>query len=374
MAALNRADKIKKLVASLKKHYKPAPPAAEQPLFECLLLACLLEDSPREAAQKAFETLQTQYFDWNEVRVSTRRELAEAMKGLTDPDRAADRLRTTLQSVFETFYQFSLEPMKKQNLGVSIKQLEKLPGVTPFAVAYVVQNALGGHSIPVNRGLLLALRTIEVITDAEAAAGTVPGLERAVPKNKGVEVGSLLHQLGVEVGKNPYGPAARQRLLSLDPGCKDRLPKRPPKPKPEPEPKQKPPTAKAPPVKPAAAQAKPGAAQAKPAEGKAKPAPAPPPKTPAPAKPASGKAAAAKSKPAAKPVKKPAPAAKKPAPAKKAVKKKVLKKVAKKKAATKAPVKKKVVKKPATKKVAKKAAKKPAAAKKKTGAAKRKPR
>jgi hypothetical protein len=61
-------------------------------------------------------------------------------------------------------------------------------------------------------------------------------LERAVPKNKGAEVGSLLHQLGVEVGKNPYGPNAKKFMLEIDPNCKDRLPKKAvPKP-PEPEP------------------------------------------------------------------------------------------------------------------------------------------
>jgi hypothetical protein len=54
----------------------------------------------------------------------------------------------------------------------------------------------------------------------------VPGLERAVPKSKGAEIGSLLHQLGVEVGRNPYGQQARKLLLEIDPTCKDRLPKR----------------------------------------------------------------------------------------------------------------------------------------------------
>ena len=221
----------------------------KRPLLDHLLFACLLEDSPHEAAEQAYTALEERYFDKNEVRVSTRRELGEVLKGLNDPEKAADRFKTTLQSVFETFFSFDIEAMKKQNLGVSVKQLEKLPGTTSFTVAYVVQNALGGHSIPVNKGLLTALRTLDVITDSEAAAGNVPGLERAVPKNKGVEVGSVLHQLGVEVGKNPYGQGARKRLLAIDPGCKDRLPKRPAPPKPEkpaPEAKKPKPAAKKP--------------------------------------------------------------------------------------------------------------------------------
>jgi hypothetical protein len=122
-----------------------------------------------------------------------------------------------------------LETLKKQNIGQAVKQLHKYIGTTPFAVSYVTQMALGGHSIPVNNGLLTSLHVIGVITDGEAQKGVVPGLERAVPKRKGVEYGMLLHQLGVEVGRNPYGPAARKLLVEIAPNCKDRLPKRPSK-------------------------------------------------------------------------------------------------------------------------------------------------
>ena len=84
-----------------------------------------------------------------------------------------------------------------------------------------------GHALPLNRGALITLHTVGVISDDEFAKGVVPGLERAVPKSKGLEVGSLMHQLGVEVGRNPYGQAARKLMLEIDPKCKDRLPKRP---------------------------------------------------------------------------------------------------------------------------------------------------
>jgi hypothetical protein len=94
----------------------------------------------------------------------------------------------------------------------------------------VTQHALGGHAIPVNQGLLTALVAVGVVSGVEAARGVVPGLERAISKAKGFEAASMLHQLGVEVGKNPYGQVTRKILLEIDPNCKDRLPKRPAKP------------------------------------------------------------------------------------------------------------------------------------------------
>lgn len=300
MASKNRAALITKVLKVVKKHYKPVAPPKERSLLENLLFACCLENSLHEAAEKVFHILSTDYFDWNEVRVSTIRELSEILKPLNDPAESATRLKRVLQSVFETHYSFDLEPLKKQNIGVAVKTLEKYNGSTPFVVAYVTQQSLGGHSIPVNQGLLESMRIVGVVTDAEAAKGTVPGLERTVPKNKGVETGSLLHQLGVEMHRSPYGPTIRKLLLEIEPDCKESLPKRPKAEEPAP----------AEPTKPAAATA---SASAKSAEAAAKKPAAKKKEEPA------AKAAAAK-KPEKKPEKKVVPkkpAAKAAAPAKK---------------------------------------------------------
>jgi endonuclease III len=302
MATPNRASLINRLLKVVRKHYKPVPAAKDRTLFEHLAYACLVENSPHELAEQVFNTLKADYFDWNEVRVSTLRELTEVTKPLVDPPEAAARLKQTLHAVFEGVYQFDLETLKKQNIGQSAKQLQKLKGSSPFVVAYVTQAALGGHSIPVNKGLLITMHVVGVINDSELKSGTVPGLERVVPKTKGVEVGSLLHQLGVEIGRNPYGPNARKLLLEIDPKAKDRLPKRKP-----PEPPAPPPA----PPKPAAP-----AAKGKPAgkDDKKKPAAkavAPPPP------PVKKEVVSSKKKPTTKPTKHPTKPGSKPVAKKK---------------------------------------------------------
>ena len=229
MASKNRAALVNKVLKVVKKHFKPTPPLKERSLLEHLVFACCAENSPYDAADRVFQSLTSDYYDWNEVRVSTVRELAEACKPLNDPNDAATRIKRVLQSVFESHYSFDLEPLKKQNIGAAVKQIEKYNGSSPFVVAFVTQQALGGHSIPTNQGLLDSLRIVGVITDAEAGRGVVPGLERTVPKSKGGEVGSQLHQLGVEMHRSPYGPAIRKLLLEIEPQAKDRLPKRPSK-------------------------------------------------------------------------------------------------------------------------------------------------
>jgi endonuclease III len=332
MASKNRAALVNKALKVVKKHYKPAAPLKERSLLEHLVFACCAENSTFEAADKVFQSLVSDYYDWNEVRVSTVRELADVCKPLNDPSEAATRIKRVLQSVFETHYSFDLEPLKKQNIGVAVKTLEKYNGSSPFVVAWVTQQALGGHSIPTNQGLLESLRIVGVITDAEASKGVVPGLERTVPKSKGFETGSQLHQLGIEMHRSPFGPTIRKLLLEIEPDAKDRLPKRPTKADEE-----------------AAAKAAAAAAAAKAAAVK-----------PAVGKPATTKPTAAK------------PATTKPAPAPEAAKKPAAKKAAE--PAAKAKSEKKPVKKEPAKKAkpaATTVAKKPTAGKK---LAKKKPR
>jgi hypothetical protein len=195
-------------------------------VLEQLILACCLENAHHNAADEAFLGLVHNFFDWNEVRVSTVRELAEVMPRLPDPGAAAHRVKRVLQNIFESLYEFDLEELRKMNLGPATDRLRAIDGTTHFTVAYVVQGALGGHAIPVGEGTFRALRIVALATDQDESAGVVPGLERAIPKSKGAEFGSLLHQLGADFVANPYAPRLRDILLEISPDAADRLPKR----------------------------------------------------------------------------------------------------------------------------------------------------
>ncbi|GIW96522.1 MAG: hypothetical protein KatS3mg110_4563 [Pirellulaceae bacterium] len=206
--SINRTTFYNKLYKVLKKYYQPAV-VLERPVLEHLLYACCLENSSFDAADEAFALLQ-QYVDWNEVRVTTVSELAEVMACLTDPVEAGRRLKRCLQSIFEAKYSFDLEYLKKMPLSKAQAELRQFQGVTTFGVQYVSQQALGGHCIPVNAGVYAALKALGVVNDKDIAAERVPALERAIPKSKGVEFASLLHQFGVDFAK---GPSARLRQL-----------------------------------------------------------------------------------------------------------------------------------------------------------------
>ena len=226
MSTSNRAGLYKKTFRVLKKHYKPVIPVADRSLLEHLLYACCLENSQPEPADEAYAKLQESYYDWNEIRVTSVSELAETLSALTDPADASTRLKQVLQVVFETYYSFDLEHLKKQNLGKTVKELEKYQGTTGFSVDYITQNGLAGHSIATNRGTVKALVVLGIVSEAEAKKRRLPGMERAIAKPKGIEFSSLLHQLGTDFDMTPFSTRVRAILLEIAADAKSRFPKR----------------------------------------------------------------------------------------------------------------------------------------------------
>ena len=80
----------------------------------------------KKPPSRCFSALKHDYFGWNEVRVSTIRELTDALKPLVNPAESAARLKQTLHSVFESVYEFDIESLKKQNIGAGGKALAEI--------------------------------------------------------------------------------------------------------------------------------------------------------------------------------------------------------------------------------------------------------
>ena len=234
MSAKNRADLINKLHKVAKKEYEFIKPLSNRTVLEHMLYGCCLENSTFEAADEALAKLQENFCDWNEVRVTTPEELAESGKNLGNPTDGATSVKKTLHNVFEEYFTFDLDFLRKENLGKSVATFEKMKGVTPFVIAYVSQNGLGGHSIPIDRSTMSLFYVLGIVTEDEAQKGRVPGLERTIAKSKGVEFFVLVHQLAVEFASTPFSTKVREKLLQINPDAKERFPKRASKKKPEP--------------------------------------------------------------------------------------------------------------------------------------------
>src|SRR5262245_33338321 len=137
------------------------------PVLEQFIYGLCREGATREQAERAFRHLRERFFDWNEVRVSSQRELEEAFAGLPDADVRAQRLVSFLQEVFETTFSFDLEPLHKKGLKQAAKQLARYQAANDYVVSWVVQQSLGGHAIPLDPPTLRATRRLGLIDESQ---------------------------------------------------------------------------------------------------------------------------------------------------------------------------------------------------------------
>lgn len=196
---INKQRILTQFFTTLKKRYGPAEPEP-RPVMEQLMYAICRENTTREAADRAYQALQQRFFDWNEIRVSSSREIEEVIQDLPDAENRAVRLISLLQEVFETTFSFDLELLQKKGMKVAAKQLSRYQASNDYAIAWVVQQALGGHAIPLDGAGLRVLRRLGIIEpDEENLEALRASLEHLVPKAKGSQFIDLLSALADDV-------------------------------------------------------------------------------------------------------------------------------------------------------------------------------
>jgi endonuclease-3 len=163
MVAANRsksADKqevCRKVTSLLKKAYAATPQKKDLPVLETLLYAICLENSTPAQAGAVYAKLLNAFHDLNEVRVSSISELQPTFDDLSDPEWRAARVKGALQYVFETNYAFDFESLRRKTAELAVKQLLKIPSLSPFVRAYVLQHCLGSHVLPIDDRMHAAL-------------------------------------------------------------------------------------------------------------------------------------------------------------------------------------------------------------------------
>ncbi len=208
MATQSKAQFLTDVYTLLRRRYKPKgeQDSARLSVLKAVVYGICHEDTTRENANQALSRFKDGYFDWNEVRVSDIDEIRESLAGIPDPEERAKRIRKFLRQLFNRTYGFNLDALVKKPLKEALKVLQTYEAfASDYVTATVIQQALGGHAIPVDHETHRALERLG-ITEA-----TIPELravlERAVPKNRGAEFLDLIEDL------------ANDTCVAVDPDC-----------------------------------------------------------------------------------------------------------------------------------------------------------
>jgi endonuclease III len=156
------------------------------------------------------------------VRVSSTRELDEAFAGYPDPESRAQRLIDFLQEVFETTFSFDLDPLHKKGLKQAAKQLSRYQAANDYAVAWVVQQSLGGHAIPLDTPTIRVLRRLGLIeTDQGDPEALRASIEHLIPKIRGPLFSELVSALADEYCWTDKPNCSECPMATSCPSCQD---------------------------------------------------------------------------------------------------------------------------------------------------------
>jgi len=181
---INKPRLLKQLYATARK--ESASLAEGVPILDQFIYGLCREDASIEQANRAFRNLVERFFDWNEVRVSSTRELEEAFEDLSGAEGRAHRLILFLQEVFETHFSYDLQNLEKKGLKDAAKQLSRYQATNDYLIAWVTQRSLKGHAIPLDPPTLRCARRLGLLDDAHCDSETArTSLEHLVSKAQG---------------------------------------------------------------------------------------------------------------------------------------------------------------------------------------------
>jgi endonuclease-3 len=199
MATQSKAQFLNDVYTLLKRRYKPKADrnATRLSVLKAVVYGICHEDTSREQANQALSRFKDEFFDWNEVRVSGVEEIRESLAGIPEPEERARRIRRFLRQLFNRTYGFNLDALAKKPLKEALKVLQTYDAfASDYVTATVIQQALGGHAIPIDKQTHRALERLGITESTVADLRAV--LERAVPKNRGAEFLDLLEDLAYD--------------------------------------------------------------------------------------------------------------------------------------------------------------------------------
>jgi hypothetical protein len=135
------------------------------------------------------------FVDLNDMRVSRPEEMVEILGEDTHITRqTTNTLTSTLMAIFNEYHMVSLQALKKIGKRPAKKALEKLDGITRFAVDYCMLMALQGHAIPLTGRMIEYLKSHELV-DSEVDEQQIEGfLTRQISAKNGYEFYTFLRR------------------------------------------------------------------------------------------------------------------------------------------------------------------------------------
>ena len=189
------SKKVHELYRRLKAKYPKAKKIIYDEPADALVYAIIGENMSEPATESAIRKFGDYFIDLNDLRVSREEEIVEVLGKDTPVTKdIALTITMALRAVFEKYNSVSLEALKKIGKRPAKQVLEKMNGVSRFAVNYLLLTSLHGHAIPLTKRMIEYVRSNKLV-HADADEQQIEGfLAKQIPAESAYEFYALLRR------------------------------------------------------------------------------------------------------------------------------------------------------------------------------------
>jgi len=189
------AAEIRKLYRSLKIKGPKVKKVVYAEPADALVYALVSENMTQTEAQTAVRRLSRHFVDWNDLRVSRMEEVLDVIGRDNPVIRAtAEALTAALQYIFSRYSTVSLQSLTETGKRPAKQALEKIDGISRFAVNYVMLTSLAAHAIPLTGKMIEYLHANELVHPAADEHDIEGFLQRQIPASQAYEFYFLLRR------------------------------------------------------------------------------------------------------------------------------------------------------------------------------------
>ncbi|MFP4104480.1 MAG: hypothetical protein ACLFVU_00175 [Phycisphaerae bacterium] len=195
---------------------KPDPADKEEPL-RVLVESVLEPDATRDGVQKAIEGIESEFVDYNEVRVSPTKEIVTAM-GKTFPDARpkAQQLKKVFRAMFDRTSSLSFEYMDEMGKRDLKRHFQEI-GMADYPAASLLLRSFDAHAVPVDQTLVNRLKQDEIVDEESDLADVQGFLERVISAKDAFTAHEFFRTLVAQQVKAGHGAGSEDTARPTDP-------------------------------------------------------------------------------------------------------------------------------------------------------------
>jgi endonuclease III len=180
---LNLDAKTQKVIRLAEKALGTRRKGIKLPPLEMAIYAVLAPHNPDEKIRKAMKAMRKSFVDWNEVRVSSWKEIGRVIesKGIVDAGSKAFTLKALLNGIFNRNNKMTLDNLLPEKTEDARRKLEGLEDFPPWATGAVLSLNLGYEGLYVTHGFLRIARRIGLVRESSLSRAK-KNLTRRVPR------------------------------------------------------------------------------------------------------------------------------------------------------------------------------------------------